>query len=61
VRPGYQRISGTVQLQSSATDEELAKLRAAVNAHCPVLDIITNPVPVELDLELERSAPVAAA
>jgi putative redox protein len=34
VRPGYRRISGTVQLHSSASDEELEKLRAAVNAHC---------------------------
>jgi uncharacterized OsmC-like protein len=60
VRPGYQRISGTVHLQSSASEEDLQKLRAAVNAHCPVLDIITKPVPVELDLQLERSPTVAA-
>jgi uncharacterized OsmC-like protein len=60
VRPGYRRISGTVQLQSSASDEELEKVRAAVNAHCPVLDIITNPVPVQLDLKLERSPAIAA-
>jgi uncharacterized OsmC-like protein len=60
VRPGYQRISGTVQLRSSASEAEIEKLRAAVNAHCPVLDIITKPVPVQLDLQLERSAPIAA-
>jgi uncharacterized OsmC-like protein len=60
VRPGYQRISGTVQLQSSASDEELEKLRAVVNAHCPVLDILTNPVPVHLDLQLDRSPALAA-
>jgi uncharacterized OsmC-like protein len=60
VRPGYQRISGTVRLQSSASEAELQTLRAAVNAHCPVLDILTNPVPVELDLQLERSPAVAA-
>jgi putative redox protein len=60
VRPGYRRISGTVQLRSSASDEELEKLRAAVNAHCPVLDIITNPVPVALDLRIERGPALAA-
>ena len=60
VRPGYQRISGTVQLHSSASEAELEKLRAAVNAHCPVLDIITNPVPIELDLQIERSPGLAA-
>jgi uncharacterized OsmC-like protein len=59
-RPGYRRISGTVRLRSSASEAELEQLRAAVNAHCPVLDIVTNPVPVALDLRVER-APAAAA
>jgi hypothetical protein len=27
-------------MSSSASDEELEKLRAAVNAQCPILDII---------------------
>jgi hypothetical protein len=35
-------------------------LRTAVNAHCPVLDIIRNPVPVALQLNIERSPAVAA-
>ena len=60
VRPGYQRISGTVQLQSSASEAELEQLRLAVNAHCPVLDIIANPVPVQLDLQVLRSPMLAA-
>lgn len=47
-------------MSSSASDEELEKLRAAVNAHYPVLDIITNPVPVQLDLQLERAPAIAA-
>lgn len=59
VRPGYQKISGTVRLESSASDEQLELLRQAVNAHCPVLDIIQNPVPVALDLAIQR-APAAA-
>ena len=50
VRPGYQQIRGTVRIKSEADDATLAKLREAVNAHCPVLDIISNPVPIELDL-----------
>lgn len=53
VRAGYQRIKGTVKLVSSADEATLKQLRDAVNAHCPVLDIITNPVPVELDLAIE--------
>ena len=51
VRAGYEAIRGTVRLESSASAEELEQLRQAVNAHCPVLDILTNPVPVTLELE----------
>ncbi len=54
VRPGYQRITGTVRIVSDASPEDLARLRDIVNAHCPVLDIIRNPVPVELTLEPSR-------
>ena len=60
VRPGYQKVTGTVRLESTASDEQLEMLRNAVNAHCPVLDIIRNPVPVALELDIER-APAAAA
>ena len=60
VRPGYQKVTGTVRLESTATDEQLEMLRTAVNAHCPVLDIIRNPVPVALELDIERAPAVAA-
>ena len=60
VRAGYQSIKGTVTLRSSAPEAELQKLRSVVNAHCPVLDVLTNPVPVDLALEVEE-APAAAA
>ena len=56
VRAGYQRIAGVVHLRSSAPAETLQKLRDAVNAHCPVLDILANRVPVELKLEHQASA-----
>ena len=61
VRAGYQKIRGTVQVESSASKEQLQQLRDAVNAHCPVLDIITKPVPVELELELEITSPSVSA
>ena len=61
VRPGYQNITGTVRIETSASEEQIEQLRGIVNAHCPVLDIITNPVPVKLDLELARPAAAAAA
>ena len=54
VRAGYQAIRGTVYLESSASEEELELLRNAVNAHCPVLDIIAKPVPVKLELKITQ-------
>jgi len=57
-RPGFTSVRGTVTLKSPAPPADLAKLKAVVDAHCPVLDILKNPTPVELDLE---TAPVAAA
>ncbi len=54
-RPGFSRIRGTVELTSSAPLAELERLRAAVDAHCPVLDMLRTPVPVEL--ALARCAP----
>lgn len=58
VRAGYEAIRGTVHLVSDASSEDIAKLRQIVNAHCPVLDIMSNPVPVTLEVmhEQERSA-----
>lgn len=61
VRPGYNAIKGVVRLESSASEEQLELLRTAVNAHCPVLDIITQPVSVELTLETTPSAKEVAA
>ena len=58
VRPGFTGVQGTVTLKSSASQEELAKLKEVVDAHCPVLDILRAPVPVELKL---AAAPVAVA
>jgi uncharacterized OsmC-like protein len=51
VRPGYQRVTGVVHLTSSAPADVIQKLRDAVNAHCPVLDVLANKVPVELNVE----------
>ncbi len=50
IRPGYGNIVGTVTIDSPASADELAKLKALVDRHCPVLDILRNPVPVSLSL-----------
>ena len=54
VRAGYEKIRGTVHLKSNASEAQLQQLRDAVNAHCPVLDIITKPVPVELKMKITQ-------
>ena len=50
VRAGFSHITGEIKVQSSASDQELERLREAVNQHCPVLDDLRNPVSVELNL-----------
>ncbi|MHA1151243.1 MAG: OsmC family protein [Alphaproteobacteria bacterium] len=55
VRSGYQTIRGTVELTSSASEEQLQTLREIVNTHCPVLDILSNPVPIDLELRVTEA------
>ena len=50
VRPGFQEIRGTVHFDSTATPEELQRLKEVVDAHCPVLDLFRNATPVRLDV-----------
>lgn len=46
VTAGFQDVSFSVEIQSPAPAEEIARLVEAVNAHCPVLDILRQPIPV---------------
>ena len=59
VRAGFNDVRGVVNLKSSAPDAELAKLKDVVDAHCPVLDILRAPVPVDLMLETPRATQAA--
>ena len=54
VRPGYENIRAVVKIASDAPADQLEKLREVVNAHCPVLDMLANPVPVSLDLVIDE-------
>jgi putative redox protein len=47
VPAGFQTITYTVDIQSPASEEQVRRLVDAVNSHCPVLDILRQPVPVE--------------
>ena len=53
-------LGGTVTLDSPASAEDLARLRAAVDAHCPGLDSLRNPIPVELTINHVGESAVAA-
>ncbi len=50
VRAGFQRIRGRVHLVSDAPRDDLTRLKAMVDQHCPVLDMLSTPVPVALEL-----------
>ena len=50
VRPGFSKISGTVHFDSTASEDDLRRLKDTVDAHCPVLDLFRNATPVQLDV-----------
>ena len=43
---GFKDVSFDVAIESAASPDDIARLVAAVNIHCPVLDILRQPVPV---------------
>ena len=59
VRPGYTDIMANVKIESTASDEDIQRLIEAVDAHCPVLDIISNSTPVEINVEKVAAANAA--
>jgi uncharacterized OsmC-like protein len=46
VRPGFTAVRVEVAVGGPETEERYAELAAAVDEHCPVLDLFRNPVPV---------------
>ncbi len=50
VRPGYRSITCNAYVDADASEEELAELRDRVEATSPLMDTITNVVPLETDL-----------
>ena len=61
VRPGFRDIRAIVEIDSPAGAEEIERLRATVENHCPVLDILRNVTPTKLDvIHNSGRQPVAA-
>lgn len=46
VRAGFSQVRLDVRIEGPESQERYDELRAAVDAHCPVLDLFTNPTPV---------------
>jgi len=49
VRAGFREIRGTVTLTSSASESDLDRLKAHVDSHCPVFDLVSNQTPLNIE------------
>ncbi|WP_235934574.1 OsmC family protein [Paramicrobacterium chengjingii] len=50
VRPGFSDVRLTTTVSGPATQERYDEQRAAVDAHCPVLDLFANATPVNVNV-----------
>ena len=51
-RAGFVVVRLVVRLTGPETEERYEELRAAVDAHCPVLDLVRDPMPVTTRVEV---------
>lgn len=51
VRPGFTRIRLFLTVRGPESPARYQQLVDAVNSHCPVLDIVGNPVPIDRDVK----------
>jgi uncharacterized OsmC-like protein len=56
VRPGFTAVRVEVTVAGPESAERYAELAAAVDEHCPVLDLFKNPVPVTRTIATETGA-----
>lgn len=52
VRPGFTAVRFEVRITGPESDERYEELRREVDAHCPVLDLFSNPTPVSNTLTI---------
>lgn len=50
VRPGFTAVRLAISITGPETEERYQELRAAVDAHCPVLDLFANETPVSVSV-----------
>lgn len=51
VRAGYQSLEATIHIKTTASAEQLARLRSEIEQRCPVSDNLVQPTPVHLTLK----------
>lgn len=56
VRPGFGAVRIAVTIDGPESPERYEELRAAVDAHCPVLDLFGNPTPVSTEVKVAARA-----
>ncbi len=61
VRNGYQSIRVELRVKGAADDQTLEELAQFARGRSPVFDIVTNGVPVTLDVKAERATDSQAA
>jgi uncharacterized OsmC-like protein len=61
VRPGFRDIHAKVTIDSPASADDIERLKATVDRHCPVLDILRNVTPVKTEYALQREQAKSAA
>jgi uncharacterized OsmC-like protein len=61
VRAGYQALHVSIKVHAEATPEQLEKLRAEVEARCPVSDNLANATPVHITLTAPALIELAVA
>ena len=59
VRPGYKEIVVGMDVETSATPEQLEEWARAVEARCPVSDNIEHDTPVKIDISTAGERPKA--
>jgi uncharacterized OsmC-like protein len=51
VRAGYQSLEVMIQIKSTASPEQIARLKSELEARCPVSDNLANPTPVNISMK----------
>ncbi|HEY4225593.1 MAG TPA: OsmC family protein [Pseudolysinimonas sp.] len=54
VRAGFTEVRLAITISGPESDERYQQLRAAVDAHCPVLDLFANPTPVTVSVSVSK-------